>query len=355
VSRVHAVLLAGGRGTRFWPASREALPKQFLRVGGDESLLARTGRRLAGVVAPRDTWVVTNAAHAALAAGHLPGIPRDRIVGEPVGRNTAPCIALAAALVAREDPEGVLLVAPADHWIGDEPAFRHAALAAVEVARATRTLVTFGVVPTSPATGYGYIEAGEPLGGPSADARRVARFTEKPDLATAQRFLASGRHTWNSGIFAWRADVFLEELERVEPAMSAAARRFAEAADLDAALRAEYAALPSISVDYAVLERSARVAVLPARFPWSDVGSWDALAALSPVDGRGNTLSGDVLAVDANGCFVESDGRPTALLGVRDLIVVTRPDAVLIAAKGRSQDVKQLVEQLERQGRVELL
>lgn len=354
MSRVHAVLLAGGRGTRFWPASRETLPKQFLKVGGEESLLTRTGRRLAGVAAPKDAWVVTNAAHVQLAAEHLPDVPRRRIVGEPVGRNTAPCIALAAALVAREDPEGVLLVAPADHWIGDEDAFRGVLRAGIEAARSSRMLVTFGVIPTAPATGYGYIEAGEALPG-AGGARKVARFTEKPDATTAAKFLATGRHTWNSGIFAWRADVFLEELARHEPAIAQGVSSMAAAADLDAAMRAGYASLPSISVDYAVLERSNRVAVVPAKFPWSDVGSWDALAELSSPDGRGNVLTGDVLAVDAKHCFVETDGRMVALVGTEGLLVVARKDAVLVAAKGRSQDVKKIVDALERDGRRELL
>ena len=355
MSRVHAVLLAGGRGTRFWPASREALPKQFLRVGGDESLLSRTGRRLAPIASPKDTWVVTNAAHVELAAEHLPDVPRARIVGEPVGRNTAPCIALAAALVAREDPEGVLLVAPADHWIAEEDAFRTVLRAGIEVARTARMLVTFGVVPTSPATGYGYIEAGEALPGGSGAARKVVRFTEKPDPATAAKFLTSGRHTWNSGIFAWRADVFLQELELHEPEMARGVNAIAGAPDLDAAMREAYGALASISVDYAVLERSARVAVVPARFPWSDVGSWDALAELTAPDGRGNALTGDVLSVNASNCFADTDGRLVALVGTKDLIVVSRKDAVLVAAKGQSQDVKKIVEALERDGKSELL
>ncbi len=355
MSRVHAVLMAGGRGTRFWPASRESLPKQFLKVGGDESLLARTQRRLTPLAAPKDAWVVTNAAHVDLAAEQLPDVPRARIVGEPVGRNTAPCIALAAALVAREDPDGVLLVAPADHWIGDEDAFRAVMRAGIETARASRMLVTFGVIPTAPATGYGYIEAGDTLPGVPGGARKVARFTEKPDAATAAKFLASGRHTWNSGIFAWRADVFLAELAQHEPVMAKAIDAIARAKDLDAALREGYGALPSISVDYAVLERSARVAVVPAKFPWSDVGSWDALAELTSADGRTNVLHGDVLSVNATGCFADTDGRLVALVGTKDLLVVSREDAVLIAAKGASQDVKKIVDALERDGRKDLL
>lgn len=352
---MHAVLLAGGRGTRFWPASREALPKQFLAVGGGETLLARTGGRLASLCSPSDAWVVTNAAHVELARSQLAAYPPARIVGEPVGRNTAPCIALAAALVAREDPEGVLLVAPADHWIVDDAAFARVMQTGLEIARTTHGLVTFGVVPTTPATGYGYIEAAESGAAMPGDARRVARFTEKPERAVAERFLASGRHTWNSGIFAWRADVFLAQVERFEPQIARGARRVAEASDFEAALADVYPSLPSISVDHAVLERSEEVWVVPARFPWSDVGSWDALAEILPKDERGNALKGDVLAEDAQGCFVDAEGRLIVLVGTRDLLVVSRPDALLIAAKGRSQDVKGVVDALARERRTELL
>jgi mannose-1-phosphate guanylyltransferase len=352
VSAVHAVILAGGRGTRFWPASREALPKQFLAVGGGESLLTRTGRRIFPLTGARNAWVVTGRAHVQRAAEHLPELAAARIVGEPVGRNTAPAIGLAAALVLREDPEGVLLVAPADHWIDDEAAFREAAAAACAFASERGGLVTFGITPASPATGYGYVEAGEAVTG---GVRRVIRFTEKPDAATAARFLAGGRHFWNAGIFAWRADVFLEELARQRPAMAEACRRMAAAKDLERALEAEYPALESISVDYAVLEAAADVYVLPVPFAWSDVGSWDALPALLPSDGRGNVLLGDVLALDAARCLVRAESRFVALLGVEDLLVVDSTDALLICPKTRAQDVKKVVEHLEKSGRRDLL
>ncbi|MCA9751712.1 MAG: mannose-1-phosphate guanylyltransferase [Gemmatimonadetes bacterium] len=354
MSRIHPIIMAGGRGTRFWPASRETLPKQFLEIGGEGSLLTRTGARLAPLAPPHDTWVVTNVAHVGIAADHLPDIPRDQIVGEPVGRNTAPCIALAAALVAREDPEGVLVVAPADHWIGNEEEFRATIEEGVRVAREEKGLVTFGVVPTGPETGYGYIEAGEELAGQGSVAR-VVRFTEKPDRPTAEKFLAGGRHYWNSGIFAWRADVFLEELARQHPDMAAECRRMAQAVDRGSALETGYPSLTSISVDYAVLEHSDNVYVVPAEFPWSDVGSWDALADISPADGRGNVLEGDALAVGSTGCFVRSTSRFVSVVGAKDLIVVDLPDALLVCSKERTQDVKKVVEALEKAERRDLL
>lgn len=350
-SGIHAVIMAGGRGTRFWPASRESLPKQFLPVAGPDSLLTRTGRRLAPLVG-EDMWVVTGAAHAGLVREHLPELRPDRIVGEPVGRNTAPCIALAAALVLRDDPDGVLLVAPADHWIGDEDGFRAAAETACAFARERRGLVTFGIVPASPETGYGYIETGEEAGG---GIRRAARFTEKPDDATARGFLAGGRHLWNSGIFAWRADVFLEELAAQRPAMAVACRAMAAAPDLAAALGSGYAELESISVDYAVLESSANVYVLRGTFGWSDIGSWNALADHLPADPNGNAVEGDGLAVDSRDCLLRGSGRLIAAVGVENLLIVDTPDALLVCSRSRAQDVKKVVETLERSGRRELL
>jgi mannose-1-phosphate guanylyltransferase len=353
VSRIHPIIMAGGRGTRFWPASRDTRPKQFLAVGGDESMLTRTGKRLLPLCGPNDAWVITSSQHVGIAADHLPMIPRDQIVGEPVGRNTAPCIALAAALVAREDPEGVLLVTPADHWIGEEDRFREVMLRGVDVARERRGLVTFGVVPTGPETGYGYIEAGEEVEG--AAVRRVARFTEKPDRPTAETFLAGGKHFWNSGIFAWRADVFLEELAAQHPDMATECRRMADAMDRESALQAGYPHLKSISVDYAVLEPSRNVFVVKAEFPWSDVGSWDALADVTATDPQGNALEGDAVAVESSGCFVQSPHRFISLVGVKDLVVVDQDDALLICSKESAQHVKKVVDYLERSGRQDLL
>ncbi len=352
MSSIHPVIMAGGRGTRFWPANREALPKQFLSVGGDESLLTRTGRRLAPLAGDAGVWVVTNASHVDIASEHLPETPRDRIVGEPAGRNTAPCVAPAAALVEHEDPEGVLLVAPADHWIGDEDAFRETARIAADAAHEHRALVTFGVVPTSPETGYGYIEAGEPA---DERTRRVVRFTEKPDRSTAEGFLAGGMHYWNSGIFAWRADVFLEELARRRPEMVEQCRDIARAADREASLAAVYPGLESISVDYAVLEGSPNVLMVPADFAWSDVGSWDALGDVLDSDDAGNSIAGDVVAIDSRNCFVRATDRLAAIIGLDDLLVVDTPDALLVCPKNRAQDVKEIVEALEKGGRTDLL
>ncbi|NNE43178.1 MAG: NTP transferase domain-containing protein [Gemmatimonadetes bacterium] len=353
MSRIHSVIMAGGRGTRFWPASRDAMPKQFLSVAGTDSLLSRTGQRLYPLAGAEQVWVVTAEAHVGRCADHLPEIARDQIVGEPVGRNTAPCIALAAALVLKEDRDGVMLVAPADHWIGDENAFREAATYACDFANNNGGLVTFGIQPTAPETGYGYIEAGDDVDGRM---RRVVRFTEKPDPQTAQEFLAGGRHFWNSGIFAWRADVFLEELKKHHPEMAAACRRVANATDRESAIAEAYPGLPSVSVDYAVLELSDKVHMMPATFPWSDVGSWDSLWGVLPKDKRRNALEGDAIAVDSDGCLVTSfTSRFTALVGLKDVCVVDTADALLVIHKDRAQDVKAVVEALEAKKRSDLL
>ncbi|MDP6802164.1 MAG: mannose-1-phosphate guanylyltransferase [Gemmatimonadota bacterium] len=352
MSTIHAVIMAGGRGTRFWPESRTQLPKQFLAVAGGDSLLTRTGKRLFPLTGEDRVWVVTSAAHVDLVAGHLPQVARTRIVGEPVGRNTAPCAGVAAALAAREDPEAVLLVAPADHWIGDEDRFRAAVQDAAAAAQETRGLVTFGILPTSPETGFGYIERGEAA---TSGVSRVARFTEKPDRATAEGFLAGGRHYWNSGIFCWRADVFMEELARYRPELAAACERIAAAEDTAKAMEADFPSMESVSVDYAVLEPSERVFVLPADFAWSDVGSWDSLPDILPRDESGNSVSGDALVVDSTNCLVRSPGRFTAVVGMTGTIVVDTGDALLVCPRDRCQDVRRVVDALEQKGRRELL
>jgi mannose-1-phosphate guanylyltransferase len=353
VSRVHAVILAGGRGTRFWPASREAFPKQFLTVGGGASLIRRTAERVLPLASPERLWVITNSSTVDMAASHLPMVARRRIIGEPVGRNTAPAVALAAELARREDPDAVLLVAPADHWIADEDAFRETARRAIEFAASRAALVTFGISPTSPETGYGYIEAGDEV---SPGMRRVARFTEKPNRPTAEAFLAGGRHFWNSGIFVWRAQVVHDELARHSPEMVAACERMASAPDPESAVREGWAKLPSISIDYALLERSENVYVAPSRFAWSDIGSWDAWAALGARDASGNVVEGDALVLDSSGCFVRSGpGRFSAILGLEDVLVLDTKDALLVCRKDRAQDVKKIVDALEAMGRRDLL
>ena len=351
------VILCGGAGSRLWPMSRKLLPKQFLPLVTEHTLLQDTALRLRGLKGAGAPVVIANQEHRFLAGDQLGAIgvaPRALLV-EPVGRNTAPAIAAAALQVAREDLDAVLLVLPSDHLIGDVAAFHRAARRAAVLA-ADGYLVTFGIAPTAPATGYGYIEEGSPVG-KSRGAFRIRRFVEKPSLAKAKTFLAKGGFLWNSGMFAFTARRYLEELGRFRPDILAAAKAALEGAarDLDfVRLEAKaFAACPSDSVDYAVMERTERGAVVRATMRWSDVGSWSALWEVGRKDKANNVARGDVWLHDAKGCYVRADGRHVSLLGAENLIVVETDDAVLVASRSRAQDVKEVVARLDRSGRNE--
>jgi mannose-1-phosphate guanylyltransferase/mannose-1-phosphate guanylyltransferase/mannose-6-phosphate isomerase len=347
------VILSGGTGTRLWPLSREGYPKQFWPLASDRPMLVETAARAEGPgFAP--PMVVCNEAHRFLVAEQLRG-RGARIVLEPAGRNSGPAIAAAALLAEEEGPGTVLWILAADHAIGDLPGL-HAALGrAAEAARSGR-IVTFGMTPTSADTGYGYIEAGADLPG-IAGVRAVARFVEKPDAARAAEFLAGGRHLWNSGMFVATASTLLAELERHEPAMLAAVRRAVEGAKRDMDFvrldAPAFAAAPSVSIDHAVMERTANAAVVPAAIGWSDIGSWAALWEISARDAAGNATTGPVQLLDAQDCLVRSEGILTGVVGLRDAVVVVTDDAVLAMHRDHAQDVKKLVEQLRARGRKE--
>jgi mannose-1-phosphate guanylyltransferase/mannose-1-phosphate guanylyltransferase/mannose-6-phosphate isomerase len=351
------VILSGGTGTRLWPLSRESYPKQFWPLLSERTMLQETAARGTGPgFAP--PVVVCNEAHRFLVAEQLRAarIGGARILLEPVGRNSAPAIAAAALLVAAEDPGAVLWILAADHAIADVAAL-HAALEEAAVAARAGRIVTFGMTPTAPETGYGYIEVGAPLtGAPGVSA--VARFVEKPDAATAADFVAGGRHLWNSGMFVATAATLIEELRAHAPAVLSAveAAIAGTVRDLDFHRLAgpAFEAAPSISIDYAVMERTARAAVVPASIGWSDLGSWDALWASAPVrDAAGNVGVGPVEMVESRGCYVRSEGILTAVVGLEDLVVVTTDDAVLVAPRARAQDVKKVVDRLRAAERPE--
>ncbi|MDH7453882.1 mannose-1-phosphate guanylyltransferase/mannose-6-phosphate isomerase [Luteimonas composti] len=343
--KLQPVLLSGGSGTRLWPLSREAYPKQFLALAGDRTMLQDTWRRVAPLAAGAPI-VVANEEHRFLAAEQLRllGVERADILLEPAGRNTAPAIAAAAlqAMAGGDDP--LLLVLPSDHVVRDEDGFRAAVHTAAPAAM-EGALVTFGIVPDAPETGFGYIQAGEGGG-----VRPVLRFVEKPDAATAASYLQAGGYYWNSGMFLFRASRYLDELGRFRPDILAAVRRAFDAATRDGDFirldRDAFSASPSDSIDYAVMEKTADARVLPVDIGWNDVGSWSALWAVSEQDEHGNARHGDVIAVDSRNSYAYAR-RLVALVGVDDLVVVETDDAVLVAHKDRVQQVKDVVAQLK--------
>ena len=346
------VILSGGSGTRLWPLSREAFPKQFLRLAGAGSMLQETWSR-AAPLATAAPIVVAGEEHRFMVAEQLreAGCRDARILLEPAARNTAPAIAAAALEASRDGLDPLLLVLPSDHVIADGEGFRKAVAAAQSAADAGK-LVTFGIVPAGPETGYGYIKAASGEG-----VRGVERFVEKPDPQTAAAYVASGDYFWNSGMFLFRASAFLAELERHQPAMLAAcrdalakARRDEDFVRLD---KAAFCASPSDSIDYAVMEKTADAAVLPIDAGWNDVGSWAALWQVAQQDGAGNAHHGDVLAQDCRNTLAWGDGRLVALLGLDDVVVVDTADAVLVAHRDKVQDIKGIVSSLKRAGRPE--
>ena len=346
------VILSGGSGTRLWPLSRESHPKQFLPLLGDRSLLQMTWLRLRGLAGMGAPLVVANEEHRFLVAEQLRQVDAEpaALILEPVGRNTAPAIAVAALRAMADGADPVLLVLPSDHVIADEAGFRAAILQVLPAAEAGE-LVTFGIVPTAPETGYGYIRAAAGAGH-AGGVRVVQRFVEKPDAGTAAQYLASGEYFWNSGMFAFRASRYLEELQRTRPQMVAAARESLDKATVDADFlrldKAAFSASPSDSIDYAVMESTGRAAVLPIDVGWNDVGSWSALWSVVDQDGAGNAHRGDVIARDCRNTLAMSDKRLVALIGLDDVVVVDTDDALLVARRDRVQEVKEIVSTLKQ-------
>ena len=350
--RIIPVILCGGAGTRLWPLSRLARPKQLLALTGEATLLQLAAERVRepGQFAP--PWLVAGAVQASAIDAQLGGATLGLLILEPVARNTAPAIALAALRAA---PDDLLLVLPSDHLVRDVAAFR-AAVARGTAAARDGWIVTFGMTPDRPETGFGYIERGEAIGD---GVFRAARFVEKPDSATAEAYVASGGFDWNGGIFLFRAGTMVDALRAHAPDVLAAAdAALADTEEAEGALRPDgtaFAAAPAISIDYAVMEKAGRVAVVPTDAGWSDVGSWDALHHVSAADEAGNVVEGQALAIDSRNCLIRSDGAAVTAVGVEDLIIVATRDSVLVMRRGESQRVKEAVEALKAQGRDELL
>jgi len=350
---MYAVIMAGGRGTRFWPRSREKKPKHLLDIVSKRTIIQETIDRIKSLIPPENILIVTGKKHARELIKQLPEIPAQNIIIEPVGKNTAACIGLAALHIQKIVPDDVMIVLPSDHAIGDCRKYLEVISAAAKVADQEGGLVTIGIKPSSPQTGFGYIEQGQSLRNVSGkEVFRVKSIREKPDLLKARKFVQSGKFYWNSGMFIWKASIILKEIERCLPDLYTGLMKIKEVLGTSkeaTIVPRVYKGLASISIDYGVMEKADNAFMMPGDFGWSDVGSWDALWEISARDNQGNALTGGGSAIftDTEGALVYSPKKLVALIGVKDLIIVETKDALLICKKGRSQDVKKVVDTLE--------
>lgn len=349
----YAVILAGGVGSRFWPFSRELEPKQFMRLLGEESLLQSTIKRVQGIISPQNTYIITNSIYfyELLNQIRIFGIPEKNIILEPEGKNTAPAIGLCAKLIKQEDKDAVLVVLPADHYIKNLADFRKAIQAGVASAK-KNFLVTIGIKPDKPSTAYGYIKVGKPLQTLSSkpQALAVERFLEKPNLDKAKKYIQNKNYYWNSGMFIFKTGVFLEEVKRYLPALSRQLDLIKTTGDIKKA----WPRIKPISVDYGIMERSRKIALIPASFYWTDLGSWEALGEVFSKDASGNVLQADAYSLDSSGiCVFSKGGRLISTIGIKDLVIADTPDALLVCHRDKTQDVKKVVEMLRSSNRRE--
>ena len=359
---MYAVIMAGGSGTRFWPLSREKMPKQLLKIGGEDTLIQQTVKRMLPLIRQQDIFIVTNQGLAddinIQLAGKLGGSWDRNFILEPEAKNTAPALGLSALHLNRIDPDGIMVVLSADHAIRKSSEFLDLIKKAAEAAKQDY-LVTLGIKPNRPETGYGYIKAGEPVDGSRVQGQgasqdrvcRVEAFVEKPDLETARKYVANGRYYWNSGMFVWKTSTFLKEIEKHQPSLHQGLMKIKNSigtgkeADV---VKEVFSSLDSISVDYAVMEKTDRAAVIPADIGWSDVGSWNALDEVSERDASGNIITGNVIDFGSKDSVIYAEKRLVATIGLKDIIVVDTPDATLVCSKEKAQDVKKVVDELKK-------
>jgi mannose-1-phosphate guanylyltransferase len=352
---IYVVIMAGGVGSRLWPRSREKSPKQLLHILGEGTMIQNTVARLQPMIPYDHIYIVTNRVQVDAFKDQVPQIPAGNIIAEPFGRNTAPCIALVAAQLRQRDPSGVMIVLPADHFIQNVGEFQQKLRLASEAAHELRGLITLGITPTRPETGYGYIQQSDR---PDPDnpfhnqgLRRVLTFADKPDLPTAERFLASGDFLWNSGMFVWRVDAIEEAFRRYLPELHEQIESIQAAQGSDnyqERLDSIYGQIHPISIDYGIMEKAANVYVTQCEFGWSDVGSWDETYRLARKDTNSNSIVGEAITIDTSGCFIRTTGKMIATVGVEDLIIVDSTDGLLICKRGESQRVQAVVDYLRR-------
>lgn len=354
---INVLIMAGGKGERFWPASREKKPKQLLNLTGGGTMIQETVRRIRELTDPGHIFIITNSLCAPAIGEQLPEIPAANIIVEPEGRNTAPCIGLAALFVDRLDPEGVMLVLPSDHVIGDEPEFRRLLAQGAEVAQKTEGIVTLGITPDRPETGYGYIAMG--VSSPRyPGVFTVERFEEKPNKEKAAQFFQSGRYLWNGGIFIWKVSTIRQLIARLMPGLDRGLAVIESAIGSDTyeqTLAEEYGKFEKISVDYGIMEKAPEVYVIPSEIGWDDVGSWSALARLMPKDDQGNAAVGRYIGIDSSGNIISNPTKLVAMLGIDDLIVVETEDGILVAKKEREQEIRSILVELRKRQWTELI
>jgi mannose-1-phosphate guanylyltransferase len=352
----HAVIMAGGVGSRFWPSSRVDKPKQFLNLLGERSMIQSTIDRITPIIPAERIWIITNEQYVSLAQSQLPELPPTNIIGEPVAKNTAPCVAIAAAILQAHDPEATMVVLPADHHISRPERFREILLAGLSVAEQGANLVTIGITPHRPETGYGYIQLDEQdfIPAESDKAHRVKTFAEKPDLKTALNFMASGDFLWNSGMFIWQSRTILDQFREHQPAIYKEIETFRTSykSDLKSALNTFYHSVTSISIDYAIMEKASAVYVVPGEFGWSDVGSWVAVYEHGAKDLSGNVLGhSNIIMYNSKNCLIKTSGEKlVAMVGLEGLAVVETDDTLLLCRLDASQDVKKIVDNLVSEG-----
>lgn len=357
--KAYAVIMSGGAGTRFWPVSRERRPKQFLRLLSGRSLLRETYERLLAVVDRERVYVATGQRYAELVREELPEIPTSHILAEPVGKNTLPCIGVAATIIGRIEKEAPVLFLPSDHHVDDAQGFARALGLALEYCAREKGILTIGMRPTRPETGFGYIRAEEQVATAVGRIFKVDAFSEKPDRETAISFLATGLHYWNSGIFASTPEVMLGAIARHKPRMSQGLMRLARFLGTDgetAALEEFYRDVEAVSIDYGIMEKEKNVYMVEGAFSWSDLGNWQSVHELSAKDEQGNALlSGDLLSIGSRGCCVFAPGRIVVMIGVEDLVAVSTDDALLVCRRDQCQDVKEAVAMLKEKGLSDVL
>ncbi|WP_068779033.1 mannose-1-phosphate guanylyltransferase [Paenibacillus sp. GM2] len=350
---ITCVIMAGGKGERFWPKSRTNLPKQFLNISGNKSMIQQSIARLEKLVDISRIFVVTNELYAELIKAQIPHLPHNNIIIEPVGRNTAPCIGLASILIEERYPDSTMIVLPSDHIIENEEGFIKILETAVQVAQNETSLVTLGIQPTYPETGYGYIESTDKKQTINhLEVYKVNKFVEKPDITVAESYLASGNYYWNSGIFVWRTEVIRRYIQQFMPDMHDILETMRTAfgtVDRDEIIQSEFIKMPDQSIDYGIMEKVEDIHVIPCIFGWDDVGSWTALERINDLDENGNVIKGNILNLDTKRCIIESNGKLIATLGIEDLIIVDTEDVTLICNKDKAQEVKLLLKELRMQ------